>query len=267
VALVLVAAFLVHDLTRGGSPAKPHAAIITNADRPPLVANPRPPARTSRELTRLIELGRPLYCGGHHGHDVALTFDDGPGPYTPLALRILRHAHAHATFFLVGRNLARWPTLPRQELTLAALGDHTWTHPNLTTLPRSEIDAELTHTQTAIAHDSGQPVRLFRPPYGRHNATVDVEARALGMLEVLWSIDSRDSEGANYRQIATITINRMRAGSIVLMHENRGQTIRALKFYLLPALRKRGLTPVSIPQLLAHDPPTTVQLQAGYGGC
>jgi len=224
-------------------------------------------ASADTALDRLIRVGLPLYCGGGRGRDVALTFDDGPGPYTKIALRLLRLAHARATFFLVGRNLAGWPDLPRHELKLAALGDHTWTHAFLVGLPAARLDSELARTQAAIARAANRPVRLFRPPYGGRNAAVDAEAHALGMLEVLWSIDSRDSEGANYLQIARNVLSAIRPGSIVLMHENRGQTLRALDYHILPALHRRGLKLVSVPELLAHDPPTRAQLRAGPAGC
>lgn len=219
-------------------------------------------------LGRYIRLGLPVYCGGYNGHYVALTFDDGPGVYTPLALRILRRAHARATFFLVGRNLVRGPDLPTEELALGALGDHTWTHADLPRLPLPKMDAELEHTQTAIADLVHRPVRLFRPPYGAHDRAVDAEARRLGMLEVLWSVDSADSAGASYLQIERLVLRRIRPGSIVLMHENRGQTIRALRYFILPGLRRLGLAPVSVPQLLALDPPARSQLTAkGYSRC
>jgi peptidoglycan/xylan/chitin deacetylase (PgdA/CDA1 family) len=182
-------------------------------------------------------------------------------------MRILRRAGARATFFLVGRNLASSPAYPRQELALAALGDHTWTHPVLTALPQSQMAAEISRTQAAIERLVHQPVRLFRPPYGRHSAAVDAEARSLGMLEVLWSIDSRDSEGADYLGIARRVAAGVRPGSIILLHENRGQTIRALKFHILPLLEKRGLRAVSVPELLALDPPTKAQLRRGLEGC
>jgi peptidoglycan/xylan/chitin deacetylase (PgdA/CDA1 family) len=229
---------------------------------------PRRVRSSGTALDQFVRLGRPVYCGGHRGHYVALTFDDGPGAYTPLALRILRRAHARATFFLVGRNLVRGPDLPRQELALGVLGDHTWTHPDLPRLTLPEMDAELARTQAAIVGLVHQPVRLFRPPYGAHDRAVDAEAHRLGMLEVLWSVDSADSVGANYRQIERLVLRRIRPGSIVLMHENHGQTIRALKYFILPGLRRRGLTPVSIPRLLALDPPARSQLTArGYSRC
>jgi peptidoglycan-N-acetylglucosamine deacetylase len=219
--------------------------------------------RERAAVTRFVRVGRPLYCGGARGRYVALTFDDGPGPYTALALRVLRRAGAHATFFLVGRNLAAWPELPQEETSLAALGDHTWTHPHLPALPSAEISAQLARTKEAIQAASGTPVELFRPPYGAHDLRVDREAQALGLLEVLWSIDTRDAEGASWLQIAATVGADLRPGAIILMHENHGQTIRALKFRILPLLRERGYRTLTIPELLALDPPAASQL-AGH---
>jgi peptidoglycan-N-acetylglucosamine deacetylase len=224
-------------------------------------------ARESRVMKWLVASGLPVFCGGHRGRLVALTFDDGPGPYTPLAVRILRNAGARATFFLVGRNLARFPTYAHSELHVATLGDHTWTHPNLVTLASAQITSELASTQKALEHVAGRPITLFRPPYGQHDPRTQAAARALGMLAVLWSIDSRDSAGADWRRIAANIASAIQPGSIVLMHENRGQTIRALRYLILPMLTRRHLTPVSVPELLARDPPNETQLRTGESAC
>lgn len=248
-----------------GSAASRLPGALTS--RPGGLGNVDPRARAAAEqraLARFIRLGLPLYCGGSRGRYVALTFDDGPGPYTALALQILRQARARATFFLVGRNLAQKPWAPLAERRLAALGDHTWTHPVLPALPAAQSRAEMARTQAAIARATGTSVRLFRPPYEARNRTIDEQAHALGMLEVLWSVDTRDSEGAPWYAIAANVGRDLHPGSIVLMHENRGQTIRALKFRILPMLRRRGYRTVTIPQLLALDPPGLQQL---HGHC
>ena len=233
----------------------------------PLMRTRSAGSKEEGEIRRLLRLGLPLYCGGDRRRYVALTFDDGPGPYTPLALRILRRDHARATFFLVGRNLSFAGRLPRTERALGAIGDHTWTHAFLPGLSLTAMDAQLAETQSALARSSGAPVQLFRPPYGAHTAAIDAEARRLGMLEVLWSVDSRDWAGAPWDRIANTVERDARPGSIVLMHENHGQTIRALKFAILPTLRRRGFIPVSVTQLLALDPPTPSQVREGLRAC
>jgi peptidoglycan/xylan/chitin deacetylase (PgdA/CDA1 family) len=164
--------------------------------------------RVTRELDRLAALGRPVFCGGRRGRDVALTFDDGPGPYSTWALRILRRAHATGTFFLVGRLIVDWRQVPAQEASVAALGDHTWTHVVLTALGADGIRHELAAAKQAIGAAARVRVRLFRPPYGAYDARVLALAHSLGMVTVLWSIDTRDSEGAPWNQIIANVVHR-----------------------------------------------------------
>ena len=223
-------------------------------------------SRESSEVRSLIALGKPIYCAGPRGDEVALTFDDGPGPYTRLVLAKLRKHGVHATFFIVGRNIPLLPGATRQERAVGAVGDHTFTHPLLTALAPSEAEAEIVRTQAALARSSGGPVFLFRPPYGGRNTTIDGIARAHGLLEILWTVDSADSLGANYAQIEHTVIAGMHPGSIILMHENHGQTVRAL-IDIFAALQRKHLHAVSVPQLLTDDPPSTAQVRAGGLGC
>jgi peptidoglycan/xylan/chitin deacetylase (PgdA/CDA1 family) len=197
---------------------------------------------------------------------VALTFDDGPGPYTKLALRKLRGARVPATFFLVGKEIDAYPDLPAIERSVGPLGDHTYTHPQLTELDQATMQSEIARTRERITAASGTTPRLFRPPYGARNPAIDAQASALGMVEILWDVDTRDSEGANYAGIAANVRHQVKPGSIVLMHENRGQTIRALD-HVLDTLKRDRLKPVTVPELLAADPPSAAQLAAGPNGC
>lgn len=250
-----------------GGPASASAAGGGRASTGAPASNPaHPTSAQTAAVARLAQHGGPIYCAGTRGRAVALTFDDGPGPYTHLALKKLRAAHARATFFLVGRLVGPGGDLPRRETAVAAMGDHTWTHPVLTELPLAAMDDQLARTQRTVAAATHAPVLFFRPPYGARNAAVDAEARQLGMAEILWDVDSRDSEGANYAGIARNVIAGLRPGSIILMHENRGQTIRALTT-ILPELARRHLQAVTLPELFASDPPTDAQLRAGAAGC
>src|SRR4030081_3890827 len=85
----------------------------------------------------------PYRGGGGHANVVALTFDDGPGEYSSRVDALLRRAHAHATFFLVGSRLRYWRPGPREESQVGAVGNHTWSHPHLTDLPTWLVWAEL----------------------------------------------------------------------------------------------------------------------------
>jgi len=220
----------------------------------------------SSEVRRLIAVGKPIYCAGSRGDEVALTFDDGPGPYTRLVLAKLRKHGVNATFFVVGRNIPLIPGATRQERALGAVGDHTFTHPLLTALPSGEAEREIVRTQEALARSSGGPVFLFRPPYGGRSAGIDAIARAHGLLEILWTVDSADSLGANYAQIERNVIAGLHPGAILLMHENHGQTVRAL-LSIFAALQRKHLRAVSVPELLSDDPPSLSRVRAGGAGC
>jgi peptidoglycan/xylan/chitin deacetylase (PgdA/CDA1 family) len=86
------------------------------------------------------------------------------------------------------------------------------------------------------------------------------------MLDILWTVDSGDSLGASYAQIERNVIGGLRPGAIVLMHENHGQTVRAL-LAIFAALERKHLRAVSVSQLLSDDPPSLAQVRAGGAGC
>jgi peptidoglycan/xylan/chitin deacetylase (PgdA/CDA1 family) len=217
-------------------------------------------------VRRLARYRLPLYCGGTQKRMVALTFDDGPGVYTHYAIEKLSEAHLHATFFLVGKEIVAWPGLAQREKPVAAFGDHTMTHAFLPALTYPEAVEEIAADQRLIERTVDEPVPLFRPPYEGHTRAVDAEVKRLGMVEVLWNVDSADSLGANYRGIEHNVIAGLSPGSLVLMHENHGQTIRALDV-IFAALQQRHLEAVTVPQLIAEDPPSLTQLRKGYAGC
>lgn len=197
---------------------------------------------------------------------VALTFDDGPGVYTHYAITKLEAAHLHATFFLVGKEIAAWPGLAQREKPVAAFGDHTMTHPPLRSVPYAVAVEQIVAARRLIERTVHRPVLLFRPPYGQHTAAIDAELRRLGMVEVLWDVDSQDSLGANYLGIEHNVIAGLYPGSIILLHENRGQTIRALRV-IFAALKHRHLEAVTVPKLIMDDPPSLAQLRARFYGC
>jgi peptidoglycan/xylan/chitin deacetylase (PgdA/CDA1 family) len=230
-------------------------------------ANPLAATRAAQKavVTRLAAAGRPVYCGGGNEPLVALTFDDGPGPYTRYTLRLLREHNARATFFLVGKEVVGWPNLadvPRKEAAQGAIGDHTYDHANLPGLAAADLDHQVADAKDVIEDAAKRTVRLFRPPYGAHDAAVDAEAQRLGMLQVLWSLDTVDSRGATADEIVATIGEDVRPGSIVLLHENRGTTRHALP-RILALLRERHLRPVTVPELLAADPPSAEQLRSG----
>jgi peptidoglycan/xylan/chitin deacetylase (PgdA/CDA1 family) len=275
VCVVVVAALVTrpfgstsHHNAHGSTPFTAQRAGHT----PGIAARPLPAgwgletAAQAAAVRHLADYGLPLFCGARSQPMVALTFDDGPGVYTHLAIRKLREYHVVATFFLVGKEIHAWPGWAQREKPYAVFGDHTMTHPFLPALPLTEMRGQISRAQSLIEQTVGEPVVMFRPPYEGRTSAIDHEARVLGMLEVLWSVDSQDSLGANYRGIEHNVIAGLRPGAIVLMHENRGQTIRALPT-IFAALARRHLRAVTLPQLVAEDPPSLAQLRAGSRGC
>jgi peptidoglycan/xylan/chitin deacetylase (PgdA/CDA1 family) len=223
--------------------------------------SPRKEDGAQSKLEALARDSTPLYCGGRHGRYVALTFDDGPSMYTPRVLRLLRRARARATFFVVGSRAAARPDLVRAESLLGVVGNHTWTHPRLVTLARRDLIRQLLRTQAAIVRATGgMRPRLFRPPYGVGTPAETAAVHALGLVDVRWSVDSFDSRpGATAGSVVRNVLAELRPGAIVLLHEIHPWTVRALP-RVLRALRRRGLTPVTIPELVALDPPAHAEL-------
>lgn len=242
-------------VTRGEQPA----AEGGRDDAPAPVAGI--PGRT---FARLLGSGAPVYCGAGVEPLVALTFDDGPGVLTQQTLDLLRERGMTATFFLAGKLLGegRFEGLPTRAARLGALGDHTWDHVLTVGMSSAELEEQIARTRRAIAAESGERVVLFRPPLGRHDDRVDAYVRSLGMLTVLWSVDSGDSQGARADRIVRAVRASLSPGDIVLLHENRGTTQNALP-RILDLVESRGYTTVTVPELLAQDPPTNAQLRTG----
>jgi peptidoglycan-N-acetylglucosamine deacetylase len=208
--------------------------------------------------------------GGERGRDIALTFDDGPGPYTPGVLDVLERFHVQATFFAIGEMERYFGVSTVRELRDGdVVGDHTETHPEMARLPAPDQYDELLDQLARIELLGGQRPTLFRPPYGSFNATTMDELRALHLLMVLWSVDTGDYLRPGTAQIVQRVLAGAHPGAIVLLHDgggDRSQTIAALPS-IISRLRARGFNLVTVPQLLLDDPPAPGQpLPASLSG-
>ncbi len=224
------------------------------------------PAAQQAAVDRYRALGLPIYCAGGRDRYAALTFDDGPSRFSDRVLDLLHGAGAQATFFLIGRQVGGAGPVIRRQLAQGAIGDHTWTHPMLTRLGAAELDFELGRTKQVIQRAAGQPVTLFRPPYEDHNPAVDAKVNAMGLLQILWDVDTRDSAGASSSSIVQNAEQGLKPGSIILMHETYDRSVAALP-QILAAAKRHGLRLVSVPQLLALDPPADAQVRGGFPAC
>ena len=212
------------------------------------------------DVERLIGNGLPVYCGGGTGPYVALTFDDGPSPWSRQLTALLRANGTRATFFEIGQKAARHPDLVRLEAATGEIGDHSWSHPALESLTTSRITEELERADRVESEIGGQNVQLARPPFGATDPRVAEVARQLGLLVVLWNVDSGDASAATTppsRVVARQLAERVRAGAIVLLHEDETvPTALGARREFLPELRQRGLHAVTVSDLLRLDPPS-----------
>ena len=265
--LVLVAWTLVYGVGSKSPEAASSDATSHTPTQSPL--SPQANATLPSQLQSLVDGGRPVYCGGTTQPMVALTFDDGPGPYSQYTIDTLRTANAKATFFLVGRLLhsKTYQRIAKREAKFGEVGDHSWSHPELAGEPESTLQTEVLKAQKLTEKYTGGPVVYFRPPLGSHDAALDAYVRSLGMIEVIWTFDTHDSsEGVKPDEIVTSIDNWARPGAIILLHENRGATRIALPD-ILQTLSDKGLRPVTLTTLLTEDPPTREQLKQGQSGC
>ncbi len=196
--------------------------------------------------------------GGTQGHDIALTFDDGPGPYTPQVLSVLEREHVKATFFVIGKMLRYFSTSTVREIEDGdVIGDHTETHPMMAQLSAHDQYEELFEQIARIELLGGRRPVLFRPPYGSFDATTFKELKRLHLLMTLWSVDTDDYEQPGVSVIVQRALEGAHPGEIILLHDAGGvrtQTIEALP-QIIKALRAKGYDLVTVPKLLLDDPP------------
>ena len=183
---------------------------------------------------------------------VALTFDDGPWPHTTQQmLTILSQRQAPATFFVVGRQVERYPELVRREVAAGmALGSHSYSHPQpFNRLPVARIRDEITRGRRTLVPLRIHPVG-FRPPGGAASPAVAAAAQEFGDRTVLWSVDPADWQpGVTANQLVQRVLAAARPGAIVLLHDgggNRSATVAALPA-IIDGLRRLGLTLTVVP--------------------
>ena len=258
--LALVAAALSSHGGGGGSSTAAKAATHAQAVVRRTPAEEQALTRAAEEgaISHVLSYAPAITAGGSHGNEVALTFDDGPGPYTQQLVGVLNRYHVHATFFAIGEEERYFSAGTLLELRSGdVVGDHTETHPMMALMSAHEQYEELFEQIARIELLDGPRPHLFRPPYGSFNATTFRLLHRLHLLMVLWSTDTRDYTLPGTQAIVQSALAGAHPGAIILMHDaggNRSETIAALPA-IISGLRKRGLQPVTIPRLMLDDPP------------
>ncbi len=199
---------------------------------------------------------------------VALTFDDGPSPYTDRLLAELQRLRVPATFFVVGYQLPTFaPQLQHEVAAGMTVGDHTLDHPNLAQLSAGDQQHQVVGDATEIRSYGAPYPRLFRPPYGSYDQTTRALLAHQRMLSALWSVDSEDYTRPGVDAIVRNVVSAVRPGSIVLMHDgggDRSETLAAVP-RIVAELRRQGYGFASVPHLLLENPaPQNQEISAGF---
>jgi len=187
---------------------------------------------------------------------VALTFDDGPSPYTSQILDILEQHGAVATFFVVG-NRVGWNSdiISRAYNMGSEIAGHSWSHRLLTNLQESDIRAEIQSTSSAIQSVTGVLPVFFRAPYGAVNNKVLSAAQGLGVPVVSWSVDPQDWMNRNSNTIYTRIMRSVKDKDIILCHDIYPSTVSAMK-RVIPDLISRGYQLVTVSELMYYSEKT-----------
>jgi peptidoglycan/xylan/chitin deacetylase (PgdA/CDA1 family) len=212
---------------------------VTTTARPRASSNAAPPGRVDCAKTKCI----------------ALTFDDGPVAGTHDLLDLFSREGVRATFFPVGTNVRAHPEIiKRMQAEGHEVGNHTWSHAQLTRLPSSQIRDQIKRTSDAVEKAGGVRPTLLRPPYGATNAQVAAIAADLGVAQILWNVDPLDWRDRNAATVTKRVLADADRGDIILSHDIHSTT-RAAYSQIVATLKQRGYSMVTVSELLGTTRP------------
>jgi len=178
---------------------------------------------------------------------VALTFDDGPSPYSEAILDILKKEKVTATFFVMGMKINQYrATVQREYREGNQVASHATNHKNLARLSPPARQAEMNYTAALIEQTIGVRPSVLRPPYGEWNGNVLGDS---SVPLVLWSVDPRDWEYRNVDWIYQNVMSNVRDGSIILLHDVYPESVEAVA-KIVPALKAQGYALVTVNRLM-----------------
>ena len=227
--------------------------------------------RYARTVLGMLAAAAVLIVGGLTGHVrkagaeivdcsqakcVALTFDDGPSPYTDRLLQILNQNDAKSTFFLIGNKVAANPAGAKRIADAGMeVANHTWEHPNMTTIPPEDIGSQISKANDAIQAATGQRPKLLRTAGGLINDNVLAAAKQQGMADINWDVIPFDwVNDSNTAATRYMLMTQIKPGSVVLFHDTYSSTVD-LVYQFIPVLRANGYHLVTVSQLLGPREP------------
>lgn len=182
--------------------------------------------------------------------EIALTFDDGPTKQTPEILEILKEFDALATFFCIGKSIEQYPEILKKTIAEGhSIGNHSYSHnAAFPFFSRKRISKELKTTSVLISKYTGNPVELFRPPFGVTNPGIVKAAKARNLKIVGWNLRSFDGSARSSEQILRRILPRIEAGTVLLLHDTRPDAGLILR-EVLKQVQQKNLKPVTVSQL------------------
>jgi peptidoglycan/xylan/chitin deacetylase (PgdA/CDA1 family) len=184
-----------------------------------------------------------LVRGSPRSRSVCLTFDDGPHPvHTPRLLEVLKQQQVPATFFVVGREVERYPDVVRRILAEGhALGHHSFSHGDPARTSARELLEEVRATEAVLNRVAGASPSLFRPPHGKLTAGKLWRLWRGGQTVVLWNVDPKDFACPTAEELrAWFRLHPLRGGDVVLLHDTHPHAAEVLP-ELIAAARVCGL--------------------------
>ena len=186
------------------------------------------------------------------GKYVAITFADGPSSsLTTQVLDILKRHGASATFFVLGDNASRNPSiLARAVAEWHEIGNHTYSHIKMTSASAETIRSEISRTAAVIESATGRKAKVMRPPYGATNANIVSNMfNNYGMRSILWNIDTQDWRHPGVGVVVQRAVGGAKPGSIILLHDIHSSTLAAVEG-IVTGLQARGYKLVTVSQLI-----------------
>ena len=178
---------------------------------------------------------------------IAITMDDGPGPYTNEVLDILEENGAHGTFFMQGINVTdKYAAVLKRMADLGCeLGNHSTKHDNLKKLTAEQIRKDMKNTNERIKKYCGKYPTVMRPPYGAVDEKV---LQNVGLPVILWNVDTLDWKTRNTNQTVKSLTTNIKSGDILLLHDIHKPSVEALKI-AIPQLIEQGYQLVTVSEM------------------
>ena len=196
----------------------------------------------------------PVYAVDTAEKQIAISFDAAWGAdKTEDILEILDEFDVSATFFLVGFWVDEYPDIVKKiDEAGCEIGTHSNTHPDMVNLDKETMKTELTQSIDKIKNITGKEVSLFRAPFGSYNNTLLETAEELSLTTIQWDVDTLDWKGLSASEMNSRVTNKVKNGSIILMHNNSDNILDGLRL-ILTTLKNKGYEITSISDLIYHE--------------